>query len=95
MGYIAALDGLSDRERDRVMLLYMTDYNPDAAKPDKTELKYAYMRSNGYSAEQFVQTYGVTKEFTKKADMINAWVALGYSNEEAQMFYKLYKGKLV
>ena len=94
-GYIAALDGLSDRERDRVMLLYMTDYNPDAAKPDKTELKYAYMRSNGYSAEQFVQTYGVTKEFTKKADMINAWVALGYSNEEAQMFYKLYKGKLV
>lgn len=94
-GYIAALDGLSDKEKDRVMLLYMPDYNPDSGKPDKTELKYAYMRSKGYSAEQFTQTYGVTKEFTTKADMIAAWVALGYSKDEAQMFYKLYKGKIV
>lgn len=94
-GYIAALDGLSDKEKDRVMLLYMPDYNPDSPKPDKTELKYAYLRSKGYSVEQFTQTYGVTQEFTRKADMIAAWVALGYSSEEAQMFYKLYKGKLV
>ena len=94
-GYIAALDGLSDKEKDRVMLLYIPDYNPDSQKPDKTELKYAYLRSKGYSAEQFTQTYGVTQEFTKKADMIAAWAALGYSSEEAQMFYKLYKGKLV
>ena len=94
-GYIAALDGLSDKEKDRLMLLYMPDYDPEAEKPNKTELKYAYLRGKGYSAEQFTQTYGVTKEFTRKADMIAAWVALGYSNEEAQMFYKLYKGKLV
>lgn len=95
-GYIAALDGLSDKEKDRIMLLYMPDYNPEAEKPDKTELKYAYLRSKGYSAEQFAQTYSVTQEFTKKADMIAAWVALGYSSEEAQMFYKLYKaGKIV
>lgn len=94
-GYIAALDGLSDKEKDRVMLLYMPDYNPEAEKPNKTELKYAYLRGRGYSAEQFTQTYGVTQEFTRKADMIAAWVALGYSNEEAQMFYKLYEGKLV
>lgn len=94
-GYIAALDGLSDKEKDRVMLLYMPDYNPEAEKPNKTELKYAYLRSKGYSAEQFTQTYSVTQEYTKKADMIAAWVELGYSREEAQMFYKLYKGKLV
>lgn len=94
-GYIAALDGLSDKEKDRIMLLYMPDYDPDSGKPDKTELKYAYLRGRGYSAEQFTQTYGVTREFTRKADMIAAWVALGYSSEEAQMFYKLYKGKLV
>lgn len=94
-GYIAALDGLSDKEKDRIMLLYMPDYNPEAEKPNKTELKYAYLRGRGYSAEQFTQTYGVTREFTRKADMIAAWVALGYSSEEAQMFYKLYKGKLV
>lgn len=95
-GYIAALDGLSDKEKDRVMLLYMPNYNPEAEKPNKTELKYAYLRGKGYSAEQFVQTYGVTQEFTRKADMIAAWVALGYSSEEAQMFYKLYKaGKIV
>nr|DAU64075.1 MAG TPA: hypothetical protein [Caudoviricetes sp.] len=94
-GYIAALDGLSDKEKDRVMLLYMPDYDPEAEKPNKTELKYAYLRGRGYSAEQFTQTYGVTQEFTRKADMIAAWMALGYSSEEAQMFYKLYKGKLV
>lgn len=94
-GYIAALDGLSDKEKARVMLLYMPDYDPEAEKPNKTELKYAYLRGRGYSAEQFTQTYSVTQEFTKKADMIAAWVALGYSSEEAQMFYKLYKGKLV
>lgn len=94
-GYIAALDGLSDKEKDRVMLLYMPDYDPEAEKPNKTELKYAYLRGRGYSAEQFTQTYSVTQEFTRKADMIAAWVALGYSSEEAQMFYKLYKGKLV
>lgn len=95
-GYIAALDGLSDKEKDQIMLLYMPDYNPEAEKPNKTELKYAYLRSKGYSAEQFTQTYSVTQEFTKKADMIAAWVALGYSSEEAQMFYKLYKaGKIV
>lgn len=94
-GYIAALDGLSDKGKDRIMLLYMPDYDPEAEKPNKTELKYAYLRSKGYSAEQFTQTYGVTQVFTRKADMIAAWVALGYSSEEAQMFYKLYKGKLV
>lgn len=94
-GYIAALDGLSDKEKDQVMLLYMPDYDPEAEKPNKTELKYAYLRFKGYSAEQFTQTYGVSQVFTKKADMIAAWVALGYSSEEAQMFYKLYKGKLV
>ena len=95
-GYIAALDGLSDKEKDQIMLLYMPDYNPEAEKPNKTELKYAYLRSKGYSAEQFTQTCSVTQEFTKKADMIAAWVALGYSSEEAQMFYKLYKaGKIV
>ena len=92
---VAALDGLSDKEKDRVILLYMPDYDPEAEKPNKTELKYAYLRGRGYSAEQFTQTYSVTQEFTRKADMIAAWVALGYSNEEAQMFYKLYKGKLV
>lgn len=94
-GYIAALDGLSDKEKDRVMLLYMPDYDPEAEKPNKTELKYAYLRNKGYSAEQFTQTYNVAQVFTKKADMIAAWVALGYSKDEAQMFYKLYKGKLV
>lgn len=93
-GYIAALDGLSDKEKDRVMLLYMPDYNPDSGKPDKTELKYAYLRSKGYSAEQFTEVYGVTQEYSKKADMIAAWEAMGYSKDDAQMLYKLFKGKI-
>ncbi len=93
-GYIAALDGLSDEERDSVMKLYMTDYNPNSANPDKTELKYDYLRDNGYSAEQFTEVYGVTREYKAKADMIAAWEAMGYSKDEAQMLYKLFKGKI-
>ena len=93
-GYIAALDGLSDAERDSVMKLYMPDYNPNAKSPNKTELKYDYLRDNGYSAEQFTEVYGVTQEYSKKADMIAAWEAMGYSKDEAQMLYKLFKGKI-
>lgn len=93
-GYIAALDGLSDEERDSVMKLYMPDYNPKAKSPNKTELKYDYLRDNGYSAEQFTEVYGVTQEYSKKADMIAAWEAMGYSKDEAQMLYKLFKGKI-
>lgn len=93
-GYIAALDGLSDAERDSVMKLYMPDYNPKAKSPNKTELKYDYLRDNGYSAEQFTEVYGVTQEYSKKADMIAAWEAMGYSKDEAQMLYKLFKGKI-
>ena len=93
-GYIAALDGLSDEERDSVMKLYMPDYNPKAKSPNKTELKYDYLRDNGYSAEQFTEVYGVTQEYSKKAEMIAAWEAMGYSKDEAQMLYKLFKGKI-
>lgn len=93
-GYIAALDGLSDAERDSVMKLYMPDYNPKAKSPNKTELKYDYLRDNGYSAEQFTEVYGVTQEYSKKADMIAAWEAMGYSKDDAQMLYKLFKGKI-
>ena len=41
-----------------------------------------------------METYRVTQQYSKKAERINAWKALGYSDAEARMFYKLYKGKI-
>ena len=90
--YIAGVNGLSDEERDNVMKLYMPDYNPKSKNPNKTELKYDYLREQGYSAEQFVETYAVTQQTKKKREQIAAWQELGYSKAEAEMLYKLYAG---
>lgn len=92
--YIASVNGLSEDERDNVMKLYMTDYNPNAKNPDKTELRYDFLRERGYSAEQFVETYSVTRQYSTKKDKIAAWQELGYSKEEAEMLYRLYAGKI-
>ena len=93
-GYISGVDGISDSERDMLMKLYMPHYDPTAKNPVKTELKYDYLRDQGYSAEEYVETYRVTQQYSKKAERINAWKALGYSDAEARMLYKLYKGKI-
>ena len=92
--YISEVDGISDSERDMLMKLYMPDYDPTAKNPVKTELKYDYLRDQGYSAEEYVETYRVTQQYSKKAERINAWKALGYSDAEARMLYKLYTGKI-
>ena len=36
----------------------------------------------------------MTQEYSKQADMIVAWEAMGYSRDDAQMLYKLFKGKI-
>ena len=92
--YIASVNGLSEDERDNVMKLYMTDYNPNSKNPDKTELRYDYLRDRGYSAEQFVETYAVTRLTKRKQEQIAAWQVLGYSKPEAEMLYKLYAGDI-
>ena len=36
----------------------------------------------------------MTQEYSTQADMIVAWEAMGYSRDDAQMLYKLFKGKI-
>jgi hypothetical protein len=88
---IAKDDSMTDRERDAVMKLYMTDYDPNDKNPDKTELKYDYARQEfGLSAEEYVAIYREHVENSKKADKIAAWKELGYSSREAELLYRLF-----
>lgn len=95
---IAGTD-LSDSDKDFMMKLYMTDYNPDAAAPVKTELKYDYARQElGLTAEQFTEAYSVELNGGKKAEKKAAWKDMGYTQKEVDALYNLFsatgKGKI-
>lgn len=88
---IAEANFLSDSEKDAVMKLYMTDYDPTAKSPDKTELRYDKMREEGFAPWEFPLTHAVTTQYTKKQDIINGFKALGYNDYTARWLYDLFK----
>lgn len=80
----------SDKAKDALMKLYMQDYDPTDKSPDKTELKYDYARQElGLSAKEFADVYEVSRS-GKKDQKLATWQEMGYSREEAQMFYRLF-----
>lgn len=81
-----AKSGYSDAEKDLIMKAYMPDSNT-------TELKYDTIRDLGYSPEEYADTYRVYSDNSKKADMIKGFKKLGYTDQEAQLLYKIYSGK--
>lgn len=81
---IVAMDYLDDTETDTVMKEYFTS--------DAQEKKYNILREHGYSAEDFVDAYGVTQEYSKKLDRIKGFMELGYDWSEAQALYELFRG---
>jgi hypothetical protein len=90
-GAIADIDYLTDEEKDNVIKLYMPDYDAEDDQPDKTELKYDYIRQElGYSAAEYVELYRAHLDNDKKNDKIDAWMGLGYSRSEANLLYRLY-----
>lgn len=84
--------GYPSSEIDAVMKAYMPDYDPTAASPDKTELKYDTVRDLGYTPQQYAETYAAYLDESKKKDKIQAIENLGYSPEEAKQLYAIYYG---
>ena len=75
------------------MMAYMTDYDPNDEKPDKTELRYQYARQKlGMSAQDYAKAYKAYCNGSKKAEKINALVAAGFSKKDANTMYKLFQG---
>ena len=95
---IAKTSGLTDQQIDKLMKVYMEDYDPEDESPATTELKYDYIREKmGLSAQQYAETYRARLDNDKKADQIAAMMAMGYDKNTATELYNIYssntKGK--
>lgn len=83
--------GLDAEVIDTIMKAYMKDYDPEDDAPDKTELRYEYARKElGLSPAEYAEVYRVQADGGEKDEKIKAWVALGYSQQEAMILYNLF-----
>lgn len=83
---------LTDSEIDAIMEDYMPDYDPEDDSPNKTYLKYEYVRRQlGISPEDYISIYNVSLDGGKKNEVISRWKDLGYSTNEAYVLYNLFK----
>lgn len=88
---ITNLLNLSDSEIDAAMKVYMPDYDPEDSSSDKTYAKYEYVRrALGLSPEDFIDAYNVNLNGGVKNVKLANWENLGYSPEEASIFYRLF-----
>lgn len=84
---------LSAQEKDTVMKSYMADYDPKDESPERTEVKYEYIReAMGLTAEEYAETYRAYLDERYKADKIAAIVDLGYDRAVATKLYYVYYG---
>lgn len=92
---IAKTTGLSHQQIDIIMKAYMPDYDKTDEQPNKTELKYDYVRKEmDMSAREYARTYRAYLDNKKKAEKIAAIQALGYDHATANRLYKLYAGRV-
>ena len=92
---IAKTTGLTEHQVDIIMKAYMPDYDPDAEKKEKTELKYDYIRQElGMTPVEYADTYRAYLENAKKHEKIAAIQDLGYDHTMASKLYRLYNGKI-
>lgn len=96
---IAENDSLSNVQKDYVMKAYMPDYDPNAKKVDRTELKYDYMIEEGYSRAKFATAYDIYShekvvggEGTADRTRERMCKELNIKMTEAKMLYKLFGG---
>lgn len=97
---VASTKGLSDAQLDTAMKLYMPDYDPTDKEPDKTEVKYDYIRKKlGLSAKEYADTYyaylysdtdGDGKSL--KDDKVQGIIDLGFDRKMAEQLYYIYAG---
>lgn len=95
--------GMTDAVKDALVKAYMTDYDPDAKSPDKTELKYDYIRQKMEMTPQeyakIMKTYYEVDDISsdelkenglkKKNVFISRWIEDGMTQEEAIELYNL------
>ena len=92
---IAKTTGLTEHQVDIIMKAYMPDYDPDAEKKEKTELKYDYIRQElGMTPVEYADTYRAYLENAKKHEKIAAIQAMGYDYTMASKLYRLYQGQI-
>lgn len=81
-----ASSSLSAKDKETALYEYMSDAMDE---------KYTYAKKNlGLTVDDFVKAYKVTDKYSLKDDQKKAWVAMGYTEAEAENLWKLYKGKL-
>ena len=81
---IANLQGVSERAKDALMKAYMDD-------GDSTEAKYDYCRKVlDLSPREYVQVYRVQLDGGNKNAKIAKWKALGYTQQEANVLYRVF-----
>ena len=96
--------GMTDAVKDALVKAYMTDYDPDAKSPDKTELKYDYIRQKmEMSPQEYAQVYSIYDDIygkkleevkklgykDKKSAYLDEWVKMGFSSAQANELYNL------
>ena len=95
--------GLSKESTDAAIKAYMTDYDPTDKSPDKTELKYDYIRKEmGIDPEVYNKIYRAyleTKDLSseeldkmdtsRKEEYLRRWKREGMSSNQANELYNL------
>ena len=100
---ISSTKGLSEKDMDIAMKLYMPDYDPSAKSPDVSELRYEYIRKDmGYSAKDYAafryaynvadSEYGNDNNSVSKKEFYAAMESQGYSKKEADDIYTVLWG---
>lgn len=97
---ISGTKGLSEKDMDIAMKLYMPDYDPSENEPNVTEVVYDYLRKEkGYSAEDYASfkyaynlaasDYGDKNGKVKKDEYISAMLDMGYDQATAKEIYDI------
>lgn len=101
---VSGTKGLSEKDMDIAMKLYMPDYDPSENEPNVTEVVYDYLRKEkGYSAEDYASfkyaynlaasDYGDKNGKVKKDEYISAMLDMGYDQATAkEIFDTLWNG---
>lgn len=100
---ISGTKGLSEKDMDIAMKLYMPDYDPSEKSPDVSELRYEYIRKDmGYSAKDYAafryaynvadSEYGNDNNSVSKKEFYAAMENQGYSKKEADDIYTILWG---
>lgn len=92
---IAKTTGLTPEEVDKLMRVYMADYDKTDDSPETTEFKYQYIREElDLSPAEYASTYKAYLDGEKKAGKIADIMRLGYDYKTANAIYKVHSGSM-